>query len=204
MNLLRMTRKFWNLAFVLVLTGTLLSACDGPRGLTALNAETQAAPAAPVISTNTYRLSPGDKLKVTVFNEADLTGEFQVNERGNIAFPLVGEVQAANATPDEFQQRLTNRLRGKFVKNPRVSVEMTSYRPFNVLGEVRNAGQYPYRPGLTIQDAVALAGGFTYRANTRTVYVRRTDAGGEISVNTDGEKVPILPGDNIRVPERYF
>jgi polysaccharide export outer membrane protein len=204
MNLLRMTRKFWNFAFVLVLTGTLLSACDGPRGLTALNAETQTAPAAPVISTNTYRLSPGDKLKVTVFNEADLTGEFQVNERGNIAFPLVGEVQAANATPDEFQQRLTNRLRGKFVKNPRVSVEMTSYRPFNVLGEVRNAGQYPYRPGLTIQDAVALAGGFTYRANTRTVYVRRTDAGGEISVNTDGENVPILPGDNIRVPERYF
>jgi polysaccharide export outer membrane protein len=201
MNLLRMTRRFWNFAFVLVLTGTLLSACDGPRGLNALNAETQAAP---VISTNTYRLSPGDKLKVTVFNEADLTGEFQVNERGNIAFPLVGEVQAANATPDEFQQRLTSRLRGKYVKNPRVSVEMTSYRPFNVLGEVRNAGQYPYRPGLTIQDAVALAGGFTYRANTRTVYVRRTDAGGEISVNTDGEKVPILPGDNIRVPERYF
>ena len=201
MNLLRMTRGFWNFAFVLVLTGTVLSACDGPRGITALNAETQAAP---VLSPNTYRLTPGDKLKVTVFNETDLTGEFQVNERGNVAFPLVGEVQAANATPDEFQQRLTSRLRGKYVKNPRVSVEMTSYRPFNVLGEVRNAGQYQYRPGLTIQDAVALAGGFTYRANTRTVYVRRADASGEVSVNTDGEKVPILPGDNIRVPERYF
>ena len=186
---------------VLVLIGLASAACDGPRGITALNAET---PSGPVNTPGTYRISPGDKLKVTVFNEADLTGEFQVNERGNVAFPLVGEVQAANSTPDEFQQRLTSRLRGKYVKNPRVAIEMTNYRPFNVLGEVKNAGQYPYRPGLTIQDAVALAGGFTYRANTRTVYVRRADAGGEISVSTDGEKVPILPGDNIRVPERYF
>jgi polysaccharide export outer membrane protein len=202
MNLLRMTTRFWNFAFVLVLTGLMLSGCEGPRGvITAADAQT---PAAPVNSQGTYRLSPGDKMKITVFNETDLTGEFQVNELGNVAFPLVGEVQAANSTPDEFQQRLTTRLRGKYVKNPRVSVEMTSYRPVNVLGEVRNAGQYQYRPGLTIQDAVALAGGFTYRANTRTVYVRRADAGGEISVSTDGEKVPILPGDNIRVPERYF
>jgi polysaccharide export outer membrane protein len=190
-----------NFVFVACLSGLTLAACDGPRGITALNAET---PAAPVNTPSTYRLSQGDKLKVTVFNEADLTGEFQVNERGNVAFPLVGEVQAANSTPDEFQQRLTTRLRGKYVKNPRVSIEMTSYRPFNVLGEVRNAGQYPYRPGITVQDAVALAGGFTYRANTRTVYVRRADANGEISVSTDGERVPILPGDNIRVPERYF
>jgi polysaccharide export outer membrane protein len=202
MNLFRMASPSQNLfVTVLVLIGLASAACDGPRGITALNAET---PSAPTNTPGTYRISTGDKLKVTVFNEADLTGEFQVNERGNVAFPLVGEVQAANSTPDEFQQRLTARLRGKYVKNPRVAIEMTSYRPFNVLGEVKNAGQYPYRPGLTIQDAVALAGGFTYRANTRTVYVRRADAGGEISVSTDGEKVPILPGDNIRVPERYF
>jgi polysaccharide export outer membrane protein len=202
MNLFRMTMysRYFS-ATVLVLIGLAATACDGPRGITALNAET---PAAPANTPGTYRISPGDKLKVTVFNETDLSGEFQVNERGNVAFPLVGEVQAANSTPDEFQQRLTARLRGKFVKNPRVSVEITSYRPFNVLGEVRNAGQFPYRPGLTIQDAVALAGGFTYRANTRTVYVRRAEAGGEISVSIDGEKVPILPGDSIRVPERYF
>jgi polysaccharide export outer membrane protein len=203
MILLRMRPCLWNFQIsVLALIGLFVAACDGPRGnVSALNAET---PAAPEQAAGTYRLSAGDKLKVTVFNEADLTGEFQVNERGNVAFPLVGEVQAANSTPDEFQRRLTTRLRGKYVKNPRVAVEMTSYRPVNVLGEVRNAGQYQYRPGLTIQDAVALAGGFTYRANTRTVYVRRADASGEISVSTDGEKVPILPGDNIRVPERFF
>lgn len=202
MRSLRTILSYWNSLLVLALIGFTLIACDGPRGdITNLAAAT---PAAPISSPGTYRLSAGDKLKVTVFNEADLTGEFQVNERGNIAFPLVGEVQAANSTPDEFQQRLSTRLRGKYVKNPRVSVEMTNYRPVNVLGEVRNAGQIQYRPGLTIQDAVALAGGFTYRANTRTIYVRRADANGEISINTDEAKVPILPGDNIRVPERFF
>jgi polysaccharide export outer membrane protein len=176
-----------------------LAGCDGPRGIVnSLEAET------PSTNADGYRLSPGDKLKVTVFNEQDLTGEFQVNDRGNVAFPLAGEVQATGSTPDEFRDRLVQRLRGKFVKNPRVSVEMVSYRPFNVLGEVKNAGQYAYRPGLTIQDAVAMAGGFTYRANTRTVYLRRANAGGEITVQTDGERVPILPGDNLRVPERYF
>lgn len=176
-----------------------LAACDGPRGtITALEAQT------PPPTQQTYRIATGDKLKVTVFNEQDLTGEFQVNANGNVAFPLAGEIQAAGSTPDEFQKRLTARLRGKFVKNPRVAVEMVNYRPFNVLGEVKNAGQYPYRPGLTIQDAVALAGGFTYRANKNTVYIRRADTSGEITVKTDGERVPILPGDNVRVPERYF
>lgn len=201
MRPLRKMHASRNFSFLLIAIGIALGGCDGPRGIVALNAET---PAAPVASPGTYRLTPGDKIKVTVFNEADLTGEFQINERGNVAFPLVGEVQAANATPDEFQRRLTTRLSGKYVKNPRVSVEMINYRPFNVIGEVRNAGQYQYRPGLTIQDAVALAGGFTYRANTRTAYIRRADAGGEITVSTDGARVPILPGDNIRVPERYF
>ncbi len=184
---------------VLLLIFAAVAGCDGTRGIvSSLEAETPAA------TTETYRLSPGDKLKVTVFNETDLTGEFQVNERGNVAFPLAGEIKASGSTPDEFRERLTQRLRGKFVKNPRVSIEMVNYRPFNVLGEVRNAGQYPYRPGLSVQDAVAMAGGFTYRANTRTVYLRRAEAGGEITINTDGEKVPILPGDNLRVPERYF
>ena len=193
-----MSRKQFGLS-VLFLIFAAIAGCDGPRGVVnSLEAET------PASTTDTYRLSPGDKLKVTVFNEQDLTGEFQVNERGNVAFPLAGEIKASGSTPDEFRDRLTQRLRGKFVKNPRVSIEMVNYRPFNVLGEVRNAGQYAYRPGISVQDAVAMAGGFTYRANTRTVYIRRADASGEITVQTDGEKVPILPGDNLRVPERYF
>jgi polysaccharide export outer membrane protein len=151
-----------------------------------------------------YRLSPGDKVKVTVFNEPDLTGEFQVNDSGNVALPLAGEVSAAGQTIAEFKNNVIRTLRGRYVKNPRVAIEMVNYRPFNVIGEVRNAGQYPYRPGLTVQDAVAMAGGYTYRANTRLLYVRRADSSGESTVQMDGGSATVSPGDNIRVPERYF
>jgi protein involved in polysaccharide export with SLBB domain len=184
-------------AFAIV--GLVVGGCDGPRGaLSAADAMASASQA------SIYRLSPGDKVKVTVFNEADLTGEFQVNDSGNVALPLAGEVPAAGQSVDEFRAAVTRTLRGRYVKNPRVAVEVVNYRPFNVFGEVRNAGQYPYRPGMTMQDAVAMAGGYTYRANTRLLYVRRADAGGESAVQTDGERVTVLPGDNIRVPERYF
>jgi polysaccharide export outer membrane protein len=90
------------------------------------------------------------------------------------------------------------------VKNPRVSVEISTYRPFNVIGEVKNAGQYPYRPGLTLNDAIAMAGGNTYRANQHTAYVRRADATGETTVQIDKSSMTVAPGDNIRIPERYF
>jgi polysaccharide export outer membrane protein len=151
-----------------------------------------------------YRLGPGDKVKVTVFNEPDLTGEYQVSETGNIALPLVGTIPAAGASAKELQERLVRRLGGGYVRSPRVTVDVTSYRPFNVFGEVKTAGQFAYRPGLTVQDAVAMAGGFTYRANSRTAYLRRAEARGEQTIQLDTERVPVMPGDSIRVPERYF
>jgi polysaccharide export outer membrane protein len=178
--------------------GVLAAACDGPRG------SAQLSDAPPKIVQSAYQLTAGDKVKITVFNEPDLSGEFQVNDSGHVALPLAGEVPAAERTLPEFKNEVIKTLRGRFVKNPRVAVEVMNYRPFNVIGEVRNAGQYPYRPGLTVQDAVAMAGGYTYRANTRTLYVRRTNAGGEDTVQTDSDRAPVLPGDNIRVPERYF
>lgn len=184
---------------VVALLGPLLAGCDGARGVIA-NAEPIAAAPAPAA----YRLTTGDKVKVTVYNEPDLTGEFQVNDAGNVSFPLAGDIPANGATVSEFQQRLTTKLRKGYVKNPRVSVEISTYRPFNVIGEVKNAGQYPYRPGLTLSDAVAMAGGYTYRANQNTAYIRRADASGETSVSTDQGSVTVGPGDNIRIPERYF
>lgn len=156
------------------------------------------------IQVDAYRLKPGDRLKVTVFNEPDLTGEFQVGDTGTIGFPLIGAIQAGGVSIDELRGNLVSQLQQGFVRNPRVTIDVVNYRPFNVIGEVRNAGQYAYRPGLTVQDAIAMAGGYTYRANTGTAYVRRSDKGGEVTVRTDAERVSILPGDNIRVPERYF
>jgi protein involved in polysaccharide export with SLBB domain len=183
----------------LALLASLLTACDGPHGLLG-----EVPARAAMAQADTYLLSPGDKVKVTVFNEPDLTGEFQVDQSGNIAFPLIGTIAAAGMPVSEFQSQLLRRLRNGYVRNARVSIEIASYRPFNVFGEVRNAGQYPYRPGLTVQDAIAMAGGFTYRANSRTAYVRRSNANTEMSVRLDGPRVSILPGDDVRVPERYF
>jgi protein involved in polysaccharide export with SLBB domain len=187
------------LVAALALFASLLTACDGPRGF-AGDVPAHAAMA----QSDTYLLSPGDKIKVTVFNEPDLTGEFQINSAGDVAFPLVGTVPAAGLSVAEFQNQLLRRLRNGYVRNARVSIEVASYRPFNVFGEVRNAGQYPFRPGLTVQDAIAMAGGFTYRANSRTAYVRRANANAETTVRLDGPRVSILPGDDVRVPERYF
>lgn len=153
---------------------------------------------------NAYRLKPGDKLKIAVFNEPDLTGEFQVGDNGKITFPLIGEIQAGGLPVNDFQGSLISRLRQGFVRNPRVTIDFVNYRPINVIGEVRNAGQYAYRPGLTLQDAIAMAGGYTYRANTRTVHIRRSDENSELTASTSGTQLTVLPGDNIRVPERYF
>ena len=181
-----------------------LSNCDGPRGIVGA-ADTAATPYAMAeASPQTYRLALGDKVKVTVFNEPDVSGEFQISSAGKIALPLAGDVVAANRTVDELESAVAKKLNGRFVKNPRVAVEVLTYRPFNVVGEVKNAGQYPYRPGLTIHDAVAMAGGYTYRANTHTLYIRRQGEKGERTVKSDVTSASVSPGDNIRVPERYF
>jgi polysaccharide export outer membrane protein len=182
-------------AFAIAALALVVAACDGPRGIdTTSSVSTQPAQ---------YRLAHGDKVKVTVFNEPDFSGEFQVNDGGRVAFPMIGEVPAAGASVDEFKDRLSTRLR-RTVREPRITVEVASYKPFNVFGEVKNSGQHPFRPGLTVHDAVALAGGYTYRANTRTVYLRRAGAQGEITVDMDGASIMVAPGDNVRVPERYF
>jgi polysaccharide export outer membrane protein len=175
-----------------------LAGCGAPRSF-ADASMTAGQPGA-----SAYPLMPGDKIQVNVFNEPDFSGEFQVNGSGKVAFPLIGDVPAAGATPAEFQRRLTARLSAGVVRNPKVTVDVSNYRPVNVLGEVRNAGQYPFRAGLSAQDAIALAGGYTYRANTHTVYVRRAGANGEISARTDGPSISIHPGDTLRVPQRYF
>ncbi len=149
-----------------------------------------------------YRLGTGDQLRVIVFGETDLTGPFVVSSTGNVAFPLVGEVQATGLTMQEFSDALKDRLEA-FIRQPIVSVEVTNYRPFFILGEVQRPGTYPYAARLTVQNAVATAGGFTYRANTRRVFIKHADTNEEreytLTTNT-----PVLPGDTVRIAERRF
>lgn len=186
----------WALFIAAAVTGALLTGCGNAVG--GLGGPEVAA------QSRVYRLKAGDKLKIAVFNEPDLSGEFQVTDGGNVDFPLIGEIRAVGLSVDDFRDALTNRLQQGFVRNPRITIDFVAYRPVNVIGEVRNAGQYAYRPGLTVQDAIAMAGGFTYRANTGTFYLRRSDESNEVSHRLDGRRVTILPGDSIRIPERYF
>ncbi len=151
-----------------------------------------------------YFISTGDKLSIKVFDERDLTGEFQVDETGAIAFPLVGAIKASGLTLDEFRQNLIDRLKNGYVRNPRVTIDILNYRPINIIGEVRKAGQYEYRPGLSARDAIAIAGGYTYRANEDAIYIIRGNSDALLKVSLNESRFEILPGDTIKIPERFF
>lgn len=150
-----------------------------------------------------YKLGSSDKLRLIVFGEDNLSGEFVVNGSGNVDLPLIGGVKARGATVREFQERVVAKYKNGYLNDPKISVEVLNYRPFFITGEVKKGGEYPYKAGLTVQDAVAVAGGYTYRANTGKVFVRRAGKDKEQEVDL-GQRVPIVPGDNIRIPERYF
>jgi polysaccharide export outer membrane protein len=142
-------------------------------------------------------------VRVIVFGEPALSGEFSIEARGAIAIPLIGQVQATGLEPRELQTAIADRLRGDYVNNPQVSVEVLEFRPFYILGEVGRPGQYPYVPGLTALSAVATAGGFSPRANKKKVQIRHLGAAGETNYRLT-PSTPILPGDTVRITERFF
>jgi polysaccharide export outer membrane protein len=159
--------------------------------------------AAPVVNDGNYRLGAGDKMKITVYGEQDLSGEFLVTANGHVQFPLLGEIQAADLTAQELAKSLTAALGAKYLRDPRVSIEIQNYRPFYIIGEVNKPGEYPYESGLSLHGAVALAGGYTYRAKESAVYIRRMGSEAETSMPVTGQ-VKIYPGDVVRIPERFF
>jgi protein involved in polysaccharide export with SLBB domain len=151
-----------------------------------------------------YRLGAGDKVRIIVFGEDSLTGEFFVpGDPGTIAFPLIGDVKAGGLTVSELQTEIEAKLRDGFLKEPRVSIEVLNYRPFYILGEVTKPGQYPYTNGLTVLNAVATANGFTYRADTHRVYIKRANGPREEAIGLTSS-TPVEPGDTIRIGERFF
>ncbi len=150
-----------------------------------------------------YRLGPADKLRVIVFGEDSLSGEFSVSPGGRIALPLIGELNVGGRTVPDIKQEVESRLRSGYIKNPRVSIEVITYRPFYIFGEVNKPGEFPYEPGLTIQGAVSAAQGYSYRANTHRVLIRHAGAAAGETVKADSAQ-SIQPGDVIRVGQRYF
>lgn len=163
-----------------------------------------AAPApAPGVDTS-YTLAAGDRLRIIVFGEDRLSGEYSVTNAGEISFPLIGNVPVQGKTQGEVQTLLHDRLAAGYLRDPRVSIEVMNYRPFFILGEVARPGQYPYATGLTVQQAVATAGGFSYRANTKRVFIKRALETEEKRIALDKEPVPVFPGDVVRIGERFF
>lgn len=156
------------------------------------------------IDTNEYRLGAGDHVRINVFGQPDLSGVFTVDGAGNLSFPLIGSFHAGGMTGADLQQALYSRLSPKYIKQPSIAVEIQTYRPFYILGEVRAPGSYPYVSGMTALQAIAIAGGFTYRAREGEFEVTRNGPSGakeHIDVTPD---TTIDPGDIITVNERYF
>jgi polysaccharide export outer membrane protein len=149
-----------------------------------------------------YKLGTGDKIKVTVFGEEDASGEYEVDATGAISARLLGRVMVKGLTVAEVEQTLYDQYRSRgYFKNPRISIELTNLRPFFILGEVEKRGSYPYVNGLTVAQAVAIAGGYTYRASRSRLTIQRAGAPKEEPAN---EATPVYPGDIVRVPERFF
>lgn len=151
----------------------------------------------------TYRLSAGDKLSIAVFGEPDLGGAFAVSGEGKIAPPLIGDVYVLGMSAAEVQAALEDKYRQGYLKDPKVQVQFLSYRPFYILGEVKTPGEYAYDSGMTVVKAVALAQGFTYRADQKRVYIKHRNDAKEIQVPLTANAV-VEPGDTIRIGERYF
>lgn len=177
---------------------SLLAACADGVGIPAPNYATSEAR----LLSRVYRLDVGDKLRIGVFGEQNLSGDTEVNTLGKVDFPLIGEVQAKGRTLSQFRQAIASKLSQGYLKNPNVSVEVLNYRPIYVHGEVKTGGELAYRNGIRMRDVIAAAGGYTYRANKAYVYLERSGHPSyRVNLPTD---MPVLPGDNIRVPERFF
>lgn len=157
----------------------------------------------PATQSMDYLLGAGDKVRVTVYGEPTLSGEFFVTGSGLMSLPLIGEIKAGGLTVGQFQDAVQKSLSDGYLKEPRVSAEVLTFRPFYILGEVGKPGTYPYTAGLTVLNAVATAGGFTYRADKKSVYIKHngetTEAKGALEPSTQ-----VAPGDTIRIGERFF
>lgn len=189
-----------------VISLSVAAIAGGPLKLAGCADVSSAPPAArlkPAELSRVYRLGVGDKLKVSVFGEPDLTGTFEVNALGAVPMPLIGEVPAKGRSIKDIRDSIADRLSRGYLKDPKVSIEVLNYRPIYIHGEVRSGGEFPFKNGLKLRDAIAVAGGYSYRADQSHVLLIREGEPLEVRIALPAD-FDVLPGDNIRVPERFF
>ena len=153
--------------------------------------------------TGGYALDSGDRLRVVVFGQDGLSASYAVDTSGNITMPLIGAVHARGHTPAQLQAAIAAKLKQGYVREPHVAVEVEAYRPFFILGEVTLPGQYPYVANMTVETAVAIAGGYTPRAFKRKIEISR-QVGGLTEKRVVSPNYPVRPGDTVQVAERWF
>jgi polysaccharide export outer membrane protein len=185
--------------FVLCVT---LGGCDSAAHLGPISDEEREALIRSVATTAPV-LHAGEKIKVTVFGEDRLSGEYEIDPAGYVSLPLAGTIKAAGLSKPQFEQELSKKFRGEYLKDPKVTVDVSNFRPFYILGEVSKPGEYSFKSGLNIMSAIALAGGSTYRASRNNILIQHIGESG-FKEYPLAPSIPILPGDLIRVPERYF
>ena len=186
----------------------LLAGCEPaniPSGsLSGTNTQTLATEAS--LPKYVYRLGAGDKIRIIVFGEDEMSGKFEVSNNGGVSLPYIREVKALGIDIPTLEKNIEDKYKQQgILKNPKVSVEVLKYRPFYIHGEVTTAGEFPFKAGMDVENAVAIAGGRTYRADNDVVYIRREGSPSVYKVSlASGQSIPIYPGDNIQIPERYF
>lgn len=150
-----------------------------------------------------HHLGIGDKVKISIFGENELSGQYEIGATGILSLPLIGEIPAKGMKITELRDAIARKLRSGYLKDPKVSIEILTYRPFYVHGEVRGSGEFAFKNGVTVRDAIAIAGGYTYRANLGHVLLLREGSTQEERVDLPSNYA-VMPGDNLRIPERFF
>ena len=196
-------KPFSRLLIIFLSCAAVLAGCSSPPASYASYNEVAQVQMTPRVSPGPYLLGTSDQIHVQVYNEPTISGDYTIDGAGFLSIPVAGRVKAAGLTTERLERRLVAKLNSGILKDARVTVQVNNYAPFYIRGEVKKPGEFPYKPGLTLGDAVALAGGYTYRADESKAFIRSAGAGTEITrpLNVDP---PIAPGDNIRVPERFF
>lgn len=163
----------------------------------------QVAEGAPKMEASNYRVASGDKLKITIYGEDELTGAYAVDGSQHLVLPLIGSVYVAALSPREIEDVLEQKYGDGYLVSPQISVQVAEGRPFYIIGEVRKPGGYTYIENMSVLNAVAVSGGFTYRADTSDIEILRKASGKESIIDVDMTD-PVMPGDIVTVKERFF